>query len=122
MSIEKAAIFRAIAELAYVIAKSEHGISSEERISFFNIIREEFSDESWIAQSHFEILDEVMHPSLNEAYNTSIFELKKHKIHFTPALKDKAIRVLNRVAESFNGLGENEAFILDRLKKDIRNL
>lgn len=122
MDIEKREILRAIAEMAYVIAKAEHGISAEERMAFFDIIEEELGHESWIAQSHFELLDEVTLPTLDKAYNTALFELNKYKGKFTPELREKAFRVLKRVAESFGGLGENEAFILDRFKKDIQQL
>lgn len=122
MDIEKREILRAIAEMAYVIAKAEHGISSEERIAFFNIVAKELGDDSWVAQSHFELLDEVTHPSLDKAYNAALFELQKHKGKFTPELKEKALSITKQIAESFGGLGENEAFILDRLKKDIQHL
>lgn len=122
IDIEKREIIRAIAEMAYVIAKSEHGISSEERLAFYKIIDEEMGTDSWIAQSHFELLDEVTLPSLDKAYNAAMFELRKHKGHFTPDLKTKSLRVLQRVADSFGGFGENEAFILDRFKKDIQHL
>lgn len=122
MDIETREIYRAIAELAYVVAKAEHGISAEERIAFLNIIEEELGHESWVAQSHFELLDEITLPSLNKAYNAALYELKKHKGKFTPPLKEKAVRVLQRVADSFGGFGENEAFILDRFRKDIQSL
>ena len=119
---EKREVYRAIAEMAYVMAKAEHGISVEERIAFMDIVRQEFGDKSWIAESHFELLDEITLPSLDKAYNASMYELKKYKEFFTPELKEKAIRILKRVADSFGGLGENEAFIIDRFKKDIQHL
>jgi len=122
MDIEKREIYRAIAEMAYVMAKAEHGISSEERIAFFSIIKEELGDDAWIAQSHFELLDEVTIPTLDKAYNAAMYELTKYKGKMTAELKDKAIKVIKRVAESFGGFGENEAFILDRFKKDIKSL
>jgi hypothetical protein len=122
MELEKREIIRAIAEMAYVMAKAEHGISAEERIAFFRIIEEEMGTDSWIAQSHFELLDEVTLPALNNAYNAAIFELRKHREHFTPDLKERAVRVLQRVAESFGGTGENEAFVLDRFKHDIKSI
>lgn len=122
MDFEKRDIIRAIAEMAYVMAKAEHGISAEERIAFFTIVKEEMGADAWIAQSHFEVLDEVTLPTLDKAYNAALYELKKHKQHFTPALHEKSIRVLQRVAESFAGFGEHEAFVLDRFKKDIQHL
>jgi hypothetical protein len=87
MDIDKREIYRAIAEMAYVIAKAEHGISAEEKIAFFNIIEEELKGDSWIAHSHFELLDEVTLPSIDKAYNAALFELNKHKGKFTPELR-----------------------------------
>lgn len=122
MKIDMKDIYRAIAELAYVVAKAERGISAEERFAFFRIINEELDAGAWIAESHFELLDEVTHPTMEHAYNAAIFELKKYKGHITTEVKDKALRILKRVAESFGGLGENEAFILSRFRKDLKDL
>ena len=122
MDIEKREIYRAIAELAYVVAKADKGLSAEERMAFYKIAATDLDYDSWAAQSRFELLDEVIHPSIEKAYNDAIHELKKYKEHFTPDLKDKAILVLQKVAASCNGLSANEAFIIDRFKKDLQHL
>ena len=122
MDIEKREIYRAIAEIAYVIAKADRGLSAEERMAFNKIISEDLDYESWAAQSRFELLDEVIQPSIEKAYNDAIHELRKYKAHFTDELKGKALLVLQKIAASFNGLSQNEAFIIDRFKKDLKSL
>jgi tellurite resistance protein len=57
MQIERLEILRSIAEMAYVIAKADKGLSSEERIAFNKIIVEELQYDSWAAQSRFDLLD-----------------------------------------------------------------
>src|SRR5690242_9513251 len=64
MDIEKREIYRSIAELAYVIAMADKGLSAEERFAFTKIAEEELDFESWAAQSRFELLDEVIQPSI----------------------------------------------------------
>jgi hypothetical protein len=77
MQIEKREIYRGIAEMAYVIAKADKGLSAEERIAFNKIIEEELDFESWAAQSRFELLDEITQPSIEKAYNEAIHDFKK---------------------------------------------
>jgi tellurite resistance protein len=122
MDIQKREIYRAIAEIAYVVAKSDKGLSSEERIAFNKIIETELDYESWVAQSRFDLLDEVTQPSINEAYNEAINNFRKYKDHLTPELKEKALRVFIQVAETCGGFSEKEKFVIDRFKQDLREM
>ncbi|HEY9049809.1 MAG TPA: TerB family tellurite resistance protein [Ohtaekwangia sp.] len=122
MQIEKLEILRSIAEMAYVIAKADKGLSSEERIAFHKIIQEELDYDSWAAQSRFELLDEVIQPSIEKAYNEAMHDFKKYRDHLTDDLRLTAVRVMQRVAEACSGLHENEALIIDRFKKDLQHL
>jgi uncharacterized tellurite resistance protein B-like protein len=120
MKIEKLEILRSIAELAYVIAKADKGLSSEERIAFHKIIQNELEYDSWAAQSRFELLDEVIQPSAAKAYNEAVHDFRKYKDHpLAQELKEKAIRVMTQVAEACSGIHENELEIIERFKKDI---
>jgi len=121
MDIEKREIYRAIAEMAYVIAKADKGLSAEERMAFYRIAQEDLDYESWAAQSRFELLDEVIQPSIEKAYNDAIHDLRKYKEYFTDELKDKAILVMQKVAASCNGFSSYEAFIIDRFKNDLKS-
>lgn len=122
MRMEKKEIYRAIGEMAYAVAKAQKGLTSTEKIAFFKIVEEELDYDAWAAQSRFELLEEVTHPTIEHAYNEAINELKKYKQHFTPELQIKAVKVLERVAESFLGTSEAQQFIIDRFKKDIKSL
>jgi uncharacterized tellurite resistance protein B-like protein len=122
MQIEKIELFRAIAEMAYVIAKADRGLSAEERMAFKKIVEEELEFESWAAQSRFELLDEVTQPTIEKAYNEAIHDFRKYRNHLTEELKKKAIVVMQKVAESCSGFSEQEAEILNRFKKDISTL
>lgn len=122
MEIEKREIYRAIAEMAYVIAKADKGLSAEERMTFNKIVEEELELNSWIAQSRFELLDEVTQPSIDLAYNEALHDLKKYKEFLTEELKQKALRVLLKVAESCSGYSEKERLIIDRFKNDLKSI
>jgi tellurite resistance protein len=122
MEIEKRELYRGIAEMAYVIARADKGLSSEERIAFYKIIREELAFDAWAAESRFELLDEIIQPSIEKAYNEAIHDFRKYKSHLTEDLKEKSVRVLQKVAEACSGFSEKEAIVLDRFKKDLRNL
>jgi len=108
--------------MAYVVAKADKGLSAEERIAFNTIIEQELEYESWAAQSRFELLDEVIQPSLEKAYNEAIHDFKRYRYHLSEELKQKAIRVMTKVAEACSGLSEGEAFIIARFKKDVEAL
>jgi uncharacterized tellurite resistance protein B-like protein len=122
MDIERIELFRAIAEMAYVIAKADRGLSAQERMAFHKIVEEELEFESWAAQSRFELLDEVTQPTIEVAYNEAIHDFKKYKKHLTSDLKKKAIIVLEKVAEACSGFSEHEVLILEKFKSDLSNL
>jgi hypothetical protein len=122
MNIERIEIYRAIGELAYVVAKADRGLALAEKEAFYKIAQEEIDYESWAAQSRFDLLDEVTQPTIDRAYNDALHELKKHSAALTPELKDKAVLVMQRVAACCDGLNANEAFVLARFRKDLQSL
>jgi len=122
MEIERQEILRGIAEMAYVIAKADRGLSAEERIAFNKIIVEELDYESWAAQSRFELLDEVIEPTIDKAYNEAMHDFRKYKSHLTDDLKSKIIRVVKKVAEACSGLSDKEAALIERIEKDLSQL
>lgn len=122
MNIEKLEILRSIAEMAYVVAKADKGLSAEERIAFNRIIQEELDYDSWAAQSRFDLLDEVIQPTPDKAYNEALHDFRRYKDHLTPELREKALRVMVKVAESCSGLHQKEAVFIDRFKNDLKGL
>lgn len=122
MNIERREIYRAIGELAYVVAKSDRGLTSAEKEAFYQIAKEELEYDSWAAQSRFDLLDEVTKPSIEHAYNEAMHELRKYSDHLTTELKEKALVVLQRLAACCGGLSANETFVLTRFRKDLQSL
>jgi len=119
---EKREIYRAIGELVYVIAKAHDGIVIAEKKKFYEVIEKELNFEAWAAQSRFELLDEVTHPTLEHAYNDAMFEFRKYKDYLTEEMKEMAIRVLQEVANAYKGSSEFQNFILDRFMYDINHM
>ena len=119
--LNKLEIYRAIGELAYLVAKAGDGLKLEEKKAFFEIIEKELKFDAWSAESRFEILDEKLHPTLEHAYNEALFELRTHKSQLTPELKNTAVKVAKTVAEVC-GKSEVKDFIIDRLEKDLKNI
>ncbi|MEO1050117.1 MAG: hypothetical protein AAFX87_05815 [Bacteroidota bacterium] len=120
---EKNEVYRAIGELAYVVAKVKDGLKLEEKKTFFDIVEKELEFDAWAAESRFELLDEVIHPTVDHAYNEAIHELKKYKVHFTDDLKEKAVKVLEAVSTSCSTISsEMQNFVIDRFKQDLEHL
>ena len=115
----KSEISRAIAEMAYVIARSHEGLHSSEKEAFFDIIRSQLDFDAWAAESRFELLDEQTHPTMLEAYNSAMFDFRKYKDHLDDDMKKRALSVLEHVAVAHKGRHEIEDFIIDRFKKEM---
>ena len=115
----KSELSRAIAEMAYVVAKAHDGLHSSEKEAFFELISKELDYDAWAAESRFELLDETTHPSLLEAYNAAMNEFKLYKNQLTPEMKKKALYILEQVALIHKGKHEVEEFILDRFRKEL---
>ena len=77
---------------------------------------------AWAAESRFEILDEVVHPTLDHAYNEAMHEFKLYKDYLDDDLKQTALRVVTRVAEAYHGTSEMQQLIIDRFKDDLHRL
>ena len=114
-------IYRAIGELAYVIAKAGDGLQLEEKKAFIDIVEKELKFKAWSAESRFDILDEKVHPTLEHAYNEAIHEFKIHKNALTEELKAITIKVVKKVAEAYHP-SEVKDFIIDRLEKDLKSI
>ena len=114
-------IYRAIGELAYVIAQASDGVRIEEKKAFYDIIEEKLDFNAWAAESRFQILDEKVHPTIDHAYNEAIHELKLYKKYLTPELKSLTLEVVKTIAQAY-GATQIQEFIIDRLQNDLKNI
>jgi len=115
-------IYSAVGELAYVITKAHDGLQSEERREFVDLIEEELGDNGLAATSRFELLDEVTNPTIEEAYNAAMSKLRNVRGHVDEPIKEKMLDILKKVALSYKGINEVEAFVLGRIKQDLKRL
>lgn len=118
---EEREIYRAIGELAYVIAIAGDEVHLKEKKAFYRIIEKELKFEAWAAESRFEILDEKVHPTLEHAYNEAIHEFKIHKDRLTPELKEVTLRVVREIANAYHP-SEVKDFVISRLEHDLKTL
>lgn len=112
---EKREIYRAIAEVAYAIARAGDGLQSEEREKFYQIIQGNLDFDAWSAQSRFELMEKI-HPSPEKAFDYALGELKKYEDHLTPELKESTLRIAEAVANAYAGKNSDEDKFLQRLK------
>jgi hypothetical protein len=110
-------LFRAVAELSYVIAQADNQFMAEEVQAFKKAIHDELGKYSWLAENRFDILQDI--GDLDSAYRSVLFFIKQNRQGLTPELIDKFIRILTRVAE-VAGIVDEERELLQRFEHDIR--
>ena len=117
MTLEEINIYRAISSLAFALAKADGNIQDVEKEAFIEILQEEFGKDSWSAVSRFDLLEDL-NPSVENTYNEAMGVLRMYKKTFTPIVKEKAVRILLKVAESFRGITEMESIFIERFKRE----
>ena len=113
-------LYRVLAELAYAIALSDGKLQESERRTFYNIIEEDLGDYFLIAKDRFELLENETTPTIDNAYNHTLFTIKQNRQYFDEEVKQKFIRVIKDVANAYAGTVDAEEFIINRFQRDIR--
>ena len=111
----------AIGELAYAIAFSDGQVQKEEREKFQAIVTTGLKDhfvEFDISDIIFQMLEKDKANS-NTVYEWAIKEIKTNSHYLSPSLKHKFISVMEKVAEAFPPVTNEELNLLQRFKKDI---
>jgi uncharacterized tellurite resistance protein B-like protein len=116
---ENIVLVQALAELAYSIALADGELEEKEKKAFNQIIESELGRSSWSAKNRFAILEERIAPNIEQSYKFAMFAIKTNKKDFSPQLKQKFINVIEKIAESVEGLRSEEKEIIERFKKDI---
>ena len=118
----KSEIYRAVSAIAYAIAKADGGLQDDEKKAFKSIIIEEFGHDAWMAESRFDLLDDMLQPTIEHSYNDALSVIKSNRQSFNEELRDKSIRIMERVAEAYKGKNEMEGFIIEKFKQDLSKL
>lgn len=119
---ENIILVQALADLAYSIAIVDGNFEEKEKEAFYEIIESEFGNDASAAIDRFNILQNQENLSVNQCYNFAMFSIKSNKADFTPKLKDKYLKVMERIASSSDGLRDQEKKMIKRFKKDLEHI
>jgi len=117
-------LYYAIGQLAYAIARCDGEVQKAERQKFANIVAAELRCDNMgfdIAEIIFKVLDKDDEPS-ELAYEWAIKQIRLNSHYLSPALKNTAIAVMEKVAKAFPPITNEENKIIDRFRKDIEPL
>ena len=118
-SIEQQNLYRALAELAYVIALADDVVENNERAAFYTSVEKEIGREARdIVKSRFEILDDYTSPQIAHAYNNVIYTIQQNKTALDEIMIEKFMNVMNQVAEVSGICTEEQAYI-DKFRQDV---
>ena len=112
-------LVQALAELAYSIALADGALEQEEKDAFNRTIEAELGKSAWLAKNRFSILDERVSPNIEQAYKDAMFAIKNNQSDFDEGLKRKFIKVIEKIADSVDGLRSYERELINRFRKDI---
>ena len=116
---QNSVLVQALAELAYSVALVDGQLEKEEKQAFDNVIETELGKSAMTVKNRFAILDERVSPNIEQAYKDAMFAIKDNKADFDEELKKKYIKVIEKIANSVEGLRTYERELISRFKKDI---
>ncbi len=122
ISLETRNLYRALGELAYVIARADDRTTKMERIVFQEAVKEDLGKESWLAQDRFDWLDKQGDKvNVNEAYHRVMYTFRLNQTAITENLIEKFISVLDKVGGVF-GITDQELDLIERFREDATKL
>lgn len=120
LTLEERDLYRAIGDLAYVIATVDGVLSNSEKIVFKEAIKEDLQENSWLALGRFEQLEnEYIDHDLDATYNRVMFIIRKHQHCLTQDHIEKFISVLEKVA-GVSGVSEEEMSVITQFTVDVK--
>lgn len=118
-------LFYALGEFAYAIALADGKIQQQEKQALRNILIEEFKDngkEYDFTEIVFEVLRKDEIGNIETTYNLALKELKLNSHYLSPEMKEKFVRILQKVADAFPPATLKEVAIIEKFKRDISAL
>jgi tellurite resistance protein len=116
-------IFKAMGSLAYAIAVADGEIQPEEKSTIKKLVLNEFDltdiDNAWITNMFNELENRKI--TLEDAYQYALdtLESNRYAFDFDEEMKRKCIRFIEKTADSFDGIDNNERQVIKRLKMDL---
>lgn len=122
LTLEERNLYRALGELAYVIAKADDVLSRIEVVVFQEAIKEDLGNDHWLAKDRFERLEsEGVKANIEATYNRVLFLLKQNKRGLSEDMIEKFISVIEKVA-GVSGITDRERTIIEKFREDITNI
>ena len=109
---------KALAELAYAIAYADGILEADELEAFEAIIKQELREDAEGIRNLFLMLRDRESPNIEQSYRQAMFAIKSNREHFTEDLKKKYLKVITRIANSVEGLREEEKKLIQRFERD----
>jgi tellurite resistance protein len=109
--------------LAYAIAVADGEIQPEEKSTIKKLVLNEFDltdiDNVWITNMFNELENKQI--TLEDAYQYALdtLESNRYAFDFDEEMKRKCIRFIEKTADSFDGIDNNERQVIKRLKMDL---
>lgn len=118
---ENPVLIQALAELAYSIALADGKLQPDEKSAFYEIIENELQNDAGWAINRFQLLEKAV-PNLEQSYNFAIFTIKSNRSLFDDSMKNMFLNVISKVAEAFEGTCPEEKKMINRFKRDIKDI
>ncbi len=122
ISLEQNNLYRAIGELAYVVAKIDGIISPMERLVFQEAIKEELGKNSWFAKASFDALDnQNVKFTVEETYNRVMFNIRQNKSALNEEIIIRFISILEKVG-GVSGITDIEIGVIEKFKDSVTKI
>ena len=121
----KESLHYAIGQLAYSVAIADGAIQLEERQKFASIVASELKMHDLdfnVSEIIFEVLDKEKFIQTKDAYDWAMEQIRLNSHYLSPELKQTFINVMEKVAEAYPPVTNNEMQIIDKFKKDITTI
>lgn len=117
-------IYYALGQLCYLVAASDGKVHQSEINKLHEIVVDEIKNHN----SKFEYSDIIFNVLKEESlkldliYDFAFKELKESSNYLTPEVKKEINSVLNKIAESFNGIEFEEKELLSKIEKELESI
>jgi uncharacterized tellurite resistance protein B-like protein len=116
-------LYYAAGELAYVVARADGGVQTEERLEFSELLKtllsEGGSEGVDVSSIIFQLLDRKKSFDSEATYKMAMDTIRLNGHYLSPSLKQKFTRLMEKVAEAFPPVTPEERQIIKRFRDDI---
>jgi uncharacterized tellurite resistance protein B-like protein len=114
----------ALGELAYAVARADGKVQKEEREKFHALVLKELQGNDYdfdVSDIIFRLMDNGKRDS-KTTYDWAMHQIKLNSHYLSPDLKQKFISIMEKVADAYPPITEEEKNILDKFKREIEPL